>query len=216
MTILEALTEVFTMYEKSADAPDTSSEDFVVRLAYANAAIDKWENEEGMDWKELYSTISNTLDANGEFDDTATLADFKRPAGYLMIGSTKYEYVRPERWEVESQGSKKVYTVTGAKGTHIIKVNPNPGAVAFTLDYRKTATKYSTGLEATEVEMSDPYFIVHDVLTQLYLDDRNSNQVSYELQVAQNKMDAMKRINESAPFYQPTGVDDDTNIGFGK
>lgn len=215
MTILEAITEIYKMYEKSSEAVDPTSEDFIVRLSYANAAIDKWENEEGMDWKELYATISDTLDANGQFSNTVTLANFKRPAHYLVIGTTNYGYVRPERWEVESQGSRKVYTVTGSKGTHTIKVNPNPGAVAFTLGYRKTATKFSTGLEATQIEMSDPHFIVHDVLTLLYLDDRNNNQASYELQVAQAKMDAMKRVNETAPFYQPSQIDDDSFKGFG-
>jgi hypothetical protein len=64
--------------------------------------------------------------------------------------------------------------------------------------------------------MSDPSFIIHDVLSQLYLDDDNGTQASVEIQVAGAKMEAMKLNNEIDPFNNNNNfpTDDDFD-GFG-
>lgn len=217
MLIEDLMEEIYLDFEKSADTPDKTSEDYLVRLRYVRKAIEKWEGESGIEWKELFGTISGTLTA-GVYNDnsgTDTLEKFKRPAGFLRVGTDKYEYVRPEQVEkeVRENASKKIYTVTGSKGTYAINVYPAVSG-AFTLNYRKIATKFYTGSETTEIEMSDPSFIIHDVLSQLYLDDQNGQQSSVELQIAGNKMEAMKLANETIPFYQDNSVSSDT-IAFG-
>ena len=218
MTIAECLVSIYKRFEKTDEAPDTSGEDYIVRMEYVNAAIDKWENELGIQWKELFSTLSQTL-VSGVYDDntgTGTLQYFKRPAGYLWIGEDKYQYVRPERVEkeVEMNAGKKIYTVTGSKGTYAIHVYPSTSG-AFTLNYVKRAQKYSTGVETEEIEMSDPEFCIYDVLAQLYLEDDNTTQASVVQQVAGAKMDAMKLENERDPFNNNNNFPDDDFDGFG-
>lgn len=209
--------EIYLDFEKSSDAPDTTSEDYLVRLRFVRKSIEKWENEQGIEWKELYGTLSQTLTSGVYNDNTGagTLEDFKRPAGHLKIGEDKYEYVRPERVEVEQRlnESKKIYTVTGSKGSFSINVYPVV-TDSFTLNYRKDATKYYTGAESTPIEMSDPSFIIHDVLAQLYLDDDNGTQANVEIQIAAAKMDAMRLANETQPFSKNDFPDDDFD-GFG-
>ena len=218
MLIFDCIKSIYIRFDKSIDEPDITTEDFIVRMEYCNAAIEKWENEMGIEWKELSRTLSGTL-VNGICNDnTTTLADFKRPAGFLRIGSDKYQYVRPENVEKEQRLDelKKIYTVTGAKGTYSINVYPAISA-SFTVDYRKEADKFSTGEETTDIEMSDPSFIIHDVLSQLYLDDDNGTQASVESQIASAKSDAMRLANETDPFNNNNGLPEDENFdGFGK
>lgn len=216
MLILDCLKSIYKRFEKSSDEPDTTSEDFIVRLEYCNASIEKWENELGIKWKELYGNLSGTL-VNGVCNNQTTLADFKEPAGFLKIGNDKYQYVRPEMVEKEQRNnaSKKIYTVTGSKGSFSINVYPVVDG-SFTLDYRKYATFYSTGEETTPIQMSDPSFIIHDVLAQLYLDDDNGTQANVEIQVAGAKMEAMKLNNEVDPFNNNNNFPSDDNFdGFG-
>ena len=217
MLISDLMNEIFYDFEKSVDTPDKTSEDYLVRLRYARKAIEKWENEIGIEWKELFGTISGTLTA-GFYNDnsgTNTLENFKRPAGFLIVGTDKYEYVRPEQVEKEQRenASKKIYTVTGSKGTFSINVYPVVTG-AFTLNYRKLATKFYTGNETTEIEMSDPTFIIHDVLAQLYADDVNNDQAWIEMQTATAKMEAMKLNNEIIPWYNNNEVPS-SGISFG-
>jgi len=207
--------KIYKRFEKSSDDPDNTSEDYIVRLEYVNAEIEKWESEQGIEWKELFGTISSTLTDGVCNNNSVALLNFKRPAGFLRVGEDKYEYVRPEQVEkeVRENSTKKIYTVTGAKGTYSINVYPVVSG-AFTLDYRKLATTYSTGTETTEIEMSDPGFIIHGVLSQLYQDDNNNSQAGVEMQIANAKMNAMKIANETNPFYQDNSVLSDT-IAFG-
>jgi hypothetical protein len=214
MLISEAMTSIYRRFEKSIDEPDNDSEDYIVRLDYANRAIRQWENEEGMDWKELSGTLSGTL-VNGICNNQTDLANFKSPLGFLRIGTDRYTYVRPERVEREQtlHTSKKIYTVTGSKGSKSINVYPAISA-DFTLDYKKYATTYTTGEETTEIEMSNPEFLIAFVLSMLYLDDDNSTQAQVEMQSATGAMQAMKLDNEKLPFFQDQDETDDFE-GFG-
>ena len=216
MNIEDLMVKIYKLFEKSSDTPDKTSEDYIVRLEYVNSAISDWANEEGIQWKELFGTITDTL-TNGVFDLT-TITDFKHPAGFVIIGGVPYEYVRPEEVEQSQREtpSKKIYTVTGSEGSYKLLVYPIVSG-DFTLNYRKTPTTYSTGEETTPIQMSDPYYIIHAVIMQLYLDDDNTTQASVEQQIADNKMEAMKLANETVPFLQDDKIPDDNDaIIFGE
>ena len=212
-TIQEALTSVYTIYEQSSDAPDTTSDDWKIRVAYANDSVGKWETEKGMDWKELYVTLSANLAANG----TYTLPDaFKRPVGNLIIGTDQYVYARPERYPEDVLSGKRVYTITGKKKGFLLKTSPVPTSLAFTLDYKKYADTFTTGTEAGELEMSDESFLIHDVLMQIYLQDNNSALASVYMQLAAQDLDGMKLENERTTFNNPDTFPDDKFPGFGR
>ena len=216
MIIEDLMIKVYRMFEKSTDAPDKTSEDYLVRLAYVNSSIDEWENAIGMDWKELSGTISGTL-VDGVFDLT-TITDFKAPDGFVVIGTDTYEYKRPEvvEQEVRLDSNKKIYTVTGSEGSYSLRVYPAISD-SFTLNYKKTAAKYSTGSETEPIQMSNPYYIIHRVMTNLYLDDDNTNQASVENQIAESILEAMKTANETVPSLQDSTFSEDNQaIIFGQ
>jgi len=215
MTITEVMASIYRRFEKSSDEPDTTSEDFIVRLDYVNRAIRQWENEMGMDWKELYRTLSGTL-TSGVLTGS-TIDALKSPSGFVRIGTDRYEYVRPERVEreVSLYSSKKIYTITGAKEAKSINVYPVVSD-DFYLDYQKYATIYSTGEETGEIEMSNPEFIIQFVCAQLYLDDANNTQAGVEMQGATDAMNSMKLNNEKLPFWQEDNQGSNEGINFGQ
>lgn len=217
MLIIDLMRSIYKRFEKSSDEPDDTSEDYEIRLEYVNNSISRWENEMGIEWRELFDVLSGTTDANGLFSDQLALAYFKRPAGKLKIGNDFYEYVRPEHVEVEQDmfPSKKIYTVLGSRGSITIQVFPAIAA-AFTLNYRKHAHRYTVSSDTVEIEMSDPEYVVHDVVGMLYLDDDNGTQANVEIQIATQKMEAMKLQNELKPFNNSNVMQDADDIAFGR
>ena len=214
MQPLEVLSAVYVIYEQSSAAPDPTSDDFAIRLSYLNRGISKWENETGVDWKELFvPQYSLSLDANG----TVTLpSNFKKPASYLVVGSNRYYYVNPERFEeMVLQQGQYYYTITGIKGAFLLKTTPAAASQTATLDYYKYAWQSIIGQEAQNIEMSNPEFLIHDVLGQIYLQDQNMLQAQVEIQVGAGLMDAMIVDNMTNVPNNPLQETDDDFQGFG-
>ena len=217
MTSTDVLEAIHELYEKNTDYPVTGEEDFDARLSLVRASVRKWQNEinNGTLWKELFEPLSSTMTTSDQADAPA---DWLAPGGSLWIGSTEYKYVRPERARqtVKTDPTARIYWLTGNRPAVKINVNPAPGAgVAFETDYYREAFSPVTGDEATELEMSSPYFVVYDVLTQLYIDDENTIQADFNLNLANEQMSGMKMANESTPLFQPNGFDSLEEDGFG-
>ncbi len=213
MTIQEVLNQIHIKYEFNTDFFDMANEDQKVRLALVNDKINMWENENGILWRELYTTVSDTLDSNGSFN----LTNFILPANRLEIGSDYYEYISPELLQEQQKfnSNAKVYTVTGGVSDKTLTVYPNPGPVGFSLRYYKKATTYLTGTETTELEMSDPYFVIYSVVAELYLDDGDTEKSSVAIQIATQKLEGMKSKNAAVPVFVDTKQPDYQFKGFG-
>lgn len=226
MTITQILQEIHKLYEKNTSYPDSSSDDYLLRLSYCNAAIDAWENEKGIVWQTLFTEASGTTSNN--VSQYNAPSDFIYPSDYLTIedaagNKTFYEFCRPEKVAASKQSDpdKHIYWITGGPGAFKINIYPTPttangvAGLTYRLPYFKKATKYSTGSETTEPEMMDHYFIIYWALTQLYLDDENTTQANVVIQIAQDKLANMRIKNEAVPFLQPQGMDDIQFDGFG-
>lgn len=212
MTITECLQAIERRYEHGTDYYDATSEDFLLRLGLVNDKINMWEREAGMLWRELYTSTTDTLDANGE----AVITNLHMPSGKLVIGDDYYEYLSPELiQESVRYETKDLFTILGGNMTRKVKVYPNPGAVAFTLPYYKTATTFTAGTDTAAIEMSDPYFIVHMVCSDLFMDDGDQDRASIEIQIASEKMGAMRIQNEAVPPFTNAKQEDYKFSGFG-
>ncbi len=216
MTITTALQEIHKIYQGDLDYPAPTSADFLVRLSYANEAINTWESEKGIFWNELFTTQSTTLPSSLSFNAPATL---KFPASYLYVYDSSGDYslfsfLRP--WEAKFNNKlssgEQIYWMTGAGSAKIVNINPAP-TVANDLigrtakfDYYKFAATFATGLETTEIEMSDPYYIIEWVLFRLFSNDQDSNRSSLHFNIANNKMNGMRIVNEINPFLQSSKI----------
>lgn len=217
MTTDDALKRVHELYEKNTDYPTAGEEDYDSRLALLGASINKWASKlfEGTFWKELFDTHNGVTNTSSQGDAPS---DWMYPGGSLWIGANEYKYVRPERATktIKQDPSAKIYWITGATGAQKVNINPAPGVgVSFVLDYYHTPFIPETGAETTELEMGDAYFAIYDVLTQLYLDDDNTTQADFNLNLANEKMAAMQLSNETTPFYQSNALEDVSDPGFG-
>lgn len=213
MTILEVLNQIHIKYEFNVEFFDAASEDQQVRLALANDKINMWENEDGILWRELYTTVSDTLDTNSQF----ALTDFILPANKLEIGSIYYDYLSPELVQEQQiyASSKNIYTVTGGDQDKSITVYPDASGEDFSLRYYKKALQYTDQTATEPLEMADPYFVIYAVVSELYLDDGDTEKAGVAMQIATQKLEGMKSKNGSVPVFTETKQSDYTFMGFG-
>lgn len=217
MTTEEVLEAIHELYEKNTDYPTSGEEDFESRLALVRASIQKWKNEmnRGTLWKELFTPYAGSTTGSATGDAPA---DWFLPGGSLWIGTLEYKFMRPEkaRQTMKLDPSARIYWISGNRPTLTININPAPGAgVSFDLDYYRDPFVPVTGAETDELEMSNAYFAVYDVLTHLYIDDEDSTQADFYLNLANEQMASMRIANESTPFFQPNGLDNFDEDGFG-
>jgi hypothetical protein len=208
------LTEVYKIYEQDSTIPDTTADDFTIRLSYLNRSIGKWENQPGVEWKVLYEQATGVTDNNGQ----ATLpVDFKKPDSVLIIGNQIYQYLRPTRFDLEVSKNTGLYyyTVVGSKGAFTLKTQPaNPG-VAYSLDYKKYAFRSVTGMETQDIDMDNPEFAIQDVLAQIYDQDLNTDLAMRCYSNAGTAMNSMLVDNEASPHNSPQTLQDEDFLGFG-
>lgn len=203
-----------------------------MRTALLNAAINAWENEYGVFWRELFTTLTDAADGDKTVNSSdltySTPTDFKFLGGYVeTIDSnsirTKYGVVQPEK-AILKQGQTvtleegHVYVTGNKSAGYTINFSSQPTA-GDTIDYPyyKLATSLSTGSDV--IEMSDPYFAVYFVLSKLHEQDGEGDRAEFAMSQAIAKLDTMKTLNAQLPHYQLNQVDDSvlirTSQGFG-
>lgn len=213
MLIAEIMNIIHVKYEFNKDYFDATSEEYGLRLMLANDKINMWENEDGILWKELYTTSTGTLDGSGE----ASITDFKLPANKLQIGDDYYNYVSPELVQeaMIQRQTDKIFTVEGGDEAQTLRVFPNTGVIDYSLQYYKKAHVYTDGTDTTPIEMSDPYFIVNMVVGDLYLDDGDTEKASVVTQIGTQKLEAMVSRNAALPPFHDNKQPDYSFRGFG-
>lgn len=208
-----------SIYEADSSAPTSGDEDFTVWTSILNIAVNLWENETGMLWKELFVKLSDATTG----DKTTTTArsydvpdDFRFPAsGIVWIGSgstkTAYKVINIEDLTLyENNSDNWCYFVLG--GTPSLEFNPNcslASGATINYAYYKNATKLSTGTD--ELEMSDPMFAVFYALSELRRDEGDASSG----QIATQKLEAMKTKNTLPTWHQEYSLLNNTSDGFG-
>lgn len=218
MLIETAIQQVHLLSQGNTDYPTSGEDDFAVILASLNNAINIWENQEGIDWAELFDTETGSIVTD---DGTYSLAtNFKRPAGQLKIADYLYNFNSPNEHHLteKTDSAYKHFTVTGVQGTKTLNVYPTPGSdlngQTFYLPKYRYATTYTTGEETTHIDMSDPYFAIHFAIGQFMLED-NATVAGVHQQIANQKLTGMRIANDSKPIGSIENNDDLTYSGFG-
>ncbi len=208
-TIQEVLQNVHVEYEKNTDYPEASSEDFVVRLAYANRGIATWEKEarDNVQWPELKE--DGEVAANGTGLDSLPDNFFsfiradEHPA-VISDGKTQWLEVRMGEGRRMKQDnlSPNVFWIEAGKIRTLPAIS---GTIYF--PYIRKATRYSTGVETDALDV-DPEYLLEYVLGKLYLDDKNFN-------IAQVHFDNAKDILDSKKYQLITGTPSESSFGIG-
>lgn len=218
-TASDAITYLNTLYESDETAPDSSDADFTVWLSLLNIAINIWEYEEGMLWKELFVKLADAADGDKttSANDTSysTPSDFRFPAcGYVWLGSgtnkTAYKVISQEEAQLLQNGTSNwCYFLMDTTPT--LEFNPNitmTGGQTISYEYYKHATKLTAG--ASTFEMSDPMFAVYFALSELKKDEGDTS----ALTIATQKLEGMRTGNTMPSWFQDSNFFTDT-VGIG-
>lgn len=226
ITEAQAQAQLHILYEGNNTTPGATTSDYLSRRGLLNAGIVVWSKEEK--WRELYANLSDATDGTktttaGTSAYTAP-TNFVDPVGYLRIGTTYYPCFPPEKFQMirTSDSSTYFYYVTGNVSAGFkVNIHPAPTGTGDTIiyEYFKAATELSA--TSTVFEMSDPYFAIYFALSKLYEQDGLSGEAIKAYQEAISRLERMKEINASMPFYQsneiPDGDWDSRGVGgFGK
>jgi hypothetical protein len=219
-TLDEILQRIHVLLEKDNQYPDSGDEDYEVRTALVQDAVEVWNGEENVLWSELFTTLA---DASTGDDTTTTDLTYDCPDDFVFLAGTvrlvqngqrifftKIEPHEQQQW-IES-GQKYCY-ITGNKSTGFTLHLSEYVATGLTIEYEyyKTVTIPTTG--SSEVEMDDPQFCVYWALAELVSDEDPGLSAKYS-SIASSKLDAMKLKNNAPSFFQPHTVSDESE-GFG-
>lgn len=206
-TLSDAIDYINTLYEGDSTAPSSGEEDYEVWTAFINLAVNLWEREEGVMWRELFVKLADA----GSGDTTTTAGDysyavptdFRFPAsGYVWLGSgtnkTAYKVIDQKDLQLyENNSDNWCYFLLDKTPT--LEFNPNcqiPNGETISYTYYKWATKLTTGSDT--FEMSDPMFAVYYTISELKKEEGDTS----ALTIATQKLEAMRVRNMQTPDWQ--------------
>jgi len=216
-SLTNAIAYINTLMELDSDPPTSGDEDYTVWTNLINVAVNLWEKEEGILWKELFVDLVDAATGDkttGASDYSYTLpTDFNFPnSAYVWLG-TGTQKVALKVIKIED---KQLYENNSDNWCYFTKstlrINPNITVEAgSTISY--SYYKYATALtiSTSTFDMSDPMFAVYYVVAQLTREEGNAEY----LNIATQKLESMKTRNESTALYQKNAVTDPTGDGFG-
>jgi hypothetical protein len=216
----DAIDYINALYESDSTAPTSGDEDYLVWTSLVNIAVDLWENEEGILWKELFVKLEDAADG----DKTVTAGDysyvlptnFRFPAsGFVWLGTgtnkTAFQVIKQEDLVLyENDMGNWCYFLMDTTPT--LEFNPNCTLTTgdtLSYNYYKKATALTTG--ASTFEMSDPMFAVYYVLSELKKEEGDTSAAL----IATQKLEGMKTRNSMPTWYQPSQLSDNLIEGFG-
>lgn len=216
----DAIDYINVLYNNSSTAPSSTEEDYLVWKSMINVSVSSWENEEGMLWNELFVKLSDAPDG----DTTTSAGDysyavptlFRFPAsGYVWVGSgtnkTAFKIIKQQDLQLY-ENNRENWCYFLMDGSPTLEFNPNltiTGGYTISYNYYKKASTLTTG--SSTFEMSDPMFSVFYVLSELKKEEGNS----FEVQMMNNKMEAMKLRNIMPTWQQDDTFSNQTEPGFG-
>lgn len=205
---------IHSHYEGDNDTPDSDDDDYLYRRVLLNSYINRWENDKGTLWNELWTNTtsdSTSADLSIATGDTEyeVPSNFRFPGGYVRVydGTTEkavLRVVKPEQWQqyLDSIGGLCYFRGSGASKKLIISSDNATAYNGYTLsyDFYKRATK----LDSTDdvPEMSDPYYLVHAVVADLFKQDQLISQQTYHAAEAEERLKQMEIQNQMDSHYQ--------------
>jgi len=198
-------TKIHAIAELDADPPSSGEDDYTIRTHLINKWIKSWENEDGMLWNELYKLGSiPSTGATSYALSSFSMTDFKRPGGFVYDDlNNYYNVIQPEEVQLLVPSTTSLYSYflgnQGAGYTIYFGASYPATGRTISVPYYKTATELT--LTTSKPEMSDPYYIIHGVVSDL-LSTEDPSESTKHFQIAQNIMKNMKLRNYQVPYWQ--------------
>lgn len=218
-SLTNAIAKLNSLYNGSSTPPSSGEEDYIVWTDLLNIAINIWENEEGVLWRELFVKLADAPDGT-KTTTTATSYSvpslFKFPnSAYVWLGSgtnrTPYKVVKQEDIQLYENNSENwCYFLMDTSPT--LEFNPNltiTSGQTIAYNYYKKATALSSGSDT--FEMGDPMFAVYYALSELKKEEGDTSALS----IATQKLEAMRTLNSMVAKHQEDTTISPIGDGFG-
>ncbi len=206
LTESDLIDQIYSDYEGDATTWGSTSAEYLTARRYAKAAIIRWEFTEGVNWPELWVSLSAASD--GTKTTTAGTWAYSCPTNmrlppqpdqYVRLvdagGTSSYYKVIPltKVEQMDNSTERFCYFTGNQKNGFTLNINSNitlTTGLTIKYEYYKRAT-YLTATTST-TEMSNPFFIVHYCLHRFYKNDGLLAESQEELQIAENLLSEMK------------------------
>lgn len=219
---------IHTLYENDPDTPASTDDDYLIRRRLMNAMVNRWENNMGTLWNELWTNTSvsstgATLTIATADSTYAAPTSFLFPGGFVKVLNADgtvadtYPVVKVDQVQSMAASDKYCYFRGDTNSGYTLVMNPAPGpelnGLTLNYDYYKRATAF-TGTTVTP-EMSDPYYIVHGVVAELHKADNNLALYDSSLAEAEDRLKQMVMKNAMFTHYQDFGMEDQQFVNNG-
>lgn len=220
--------QIQLLIDADNNTPAVGTDDWDARTAYINQAVHRWENVDGVWWRELWTTLADaasgddaTVAAQTTYD---TPTDFRFAGGFVRItGSNGTVAYYPVLDATENQlrnttTETYAYFTGNTKTGYSLHLNPAPteNGLAINYDYYKRATELSD--DGDVIEMANPSFAVNYGSAIHYRNQRDLSRYSNYLADAEEDLLDMQIRDQSKPPWQDDSIPDLSKInnkGFG-
>lgn len=238
MNFEEINAEYYSIFRGQATSIPTftgnGSREYKLAIQLANNAIKKWERTDGVLWRELIDTLQNQTTTvapasskvliSGTLTYTAPTNMRKPPAKVSFFDGNSQKFfnvIPPHELENHTELSNHV-TFTGSANTGYKMLIGNTLSVSyagFSIDYsyHKKATLFTTATDpAAEIpEISDPNFIIQEMVAARYANARNGFGYKVAKSDATTALRNMRIENNSGDYNTKTVLHNSSGWGRG-
>lgn len=232
-TFADIFNEYYTLYRgQGSNIPVFGDREYTIGIHLANNAVKKWERADGVLWRELINTLQNASDgtktiSSGLVSYTAP-TDMRKPPAFIRLytgDGTNYHdipVVDPEEHKDVSPTASIAYFLGGAGAGYTMKI---PQQIAtnyngYSIDYiyTKKATLFRTDTTPAAVvpQMSDPNFMIQEMVASRAAQSRNGFLYKVAKADATTALQNMKIENNSGTYGHTWKLKGrGSNAGFG-
>lgn len=230
-TFADIFEEYYSMFRGQATSiPTFTDREFKLGIRLANNSIKKWDRVDGTLWRELYTratdqstdnwATANRTISSGTVSYAAPINMRKPPKKVFLYLGGDYQdvpVIDPDKLAGLSELSNAVAFLGGANQGYTMHMTASLAAqyAGRGIDYlyfkKPTLLTTATDPSATEIEMSDPNFMVQDMLVSRYTNERNGFGVQVANREAKISLVNMKIENASGV----PGKSDTLDLDFG-
>ena len=217
MTLQNFQDYLHSLYKANGSTPSSTSDEWTHRKYLLYAAINLWDTEKGMLWNELWTTLADA--ATGDKTVNSSDVDYDMPTDFRFLGSfvrTTSSAGKHTYWRIISPAEAELYKNTDATACYVTG-NKKAGfdlhflkqpTVGDTINYPYYKEPFQPSLTTDVLEMNDPYFAIYYALSVMHAADRDGDLANRALDMAQDRLAAMKVKNMMLPDAQTNKVSD--------
>lgn len=216
MTFEEIFTEYFSLYRGQASKiPVFGEREYTLGIIMGNSAIKKWERADGILWKELFTTYTASA---AIVDGTVTYAaptNMRKPPAFVTINGVDIKVIPVQDLDLYSDTQTGIAWFTGsAQGGYslnirsLLSTHAAGGDITYTYFKKATLLPTTTTPAAIVPEMSDPTFMIQDMLATRAQQARNGFVFKAAKAESTAALANMKIENDSGTYHNGQNMRD--------